>query len=87
MFCNQRVLVVRMFATEMRRFNFFIEQQWLDRAKRDMAKHGHRTVSGFLRYIIIRFFEKGNTEKLSYFDSDSSDMGSNPIAGSDAGIV
>ena len=44
--------------SSMRRFNFFIEQEWIDRVKRDMKKHGHTTVSGFIRYIIIKFFEK-----------------------------
>jgi len=42
----------------MRRFNFFIEQKWIDRLKRDMKKHGHRTLSGFIRMIIIKFFDK-----------------------------
>lgn len=42
----------------MRRFNFFIEQKWIDRIKRDARNHGHATVSGFIRYIIIKFFEK-----------------------------
>lgn len=42
----------------MRRFNFFIEQKLIDRLKRDMKKHGHRTVGGFIRYIIVKFFDK-----------------------------
>lgn len=46
------------FATHMRRFNFFIEQKWIDRLKRDMKKHGHSTVAGFIRWIIIQFFDK-----------------------------
>ena len=42
----------------MRRFNFFIEQKWIDRLKRDSKKYGHSTVAGFIRYIIIKFFDK-----------------------------
>lgn len=42
----------------VRRFNFFIEQKWIDRLKRDMRKHGHTNVAGFMRMIIIQFFEK-----------------------------
>jgi hypothetical protein len=42
----------------MRRFNFFIEQEWIDRIRRDMRKHGFTTVSSFIRYIIIKFFDK-----------------------------
>lgn len=26
--------------------------------KRDMKKHGHSTVSGFIRMIVIKFFDK-----------------------------
>lgn len=48
-----------MFVSEiMRRFHFFIEQKWIDRIKRDMKKHGFSSVSGFIRYIIIKFFDK-----------------------------
>jgi hypothetical protein len=56
---------VRMFVSTMRRFNFFVEQEWLDRAKRDMGSHGFRNVASFFRFIIINFFnkDKGNTEK------------------------
>lgn len=46
-------------ARELRRFNFWIEQKWIDRLKRDMKKHGHTTVAGFIRMIIIKFFDKG----------------------------
>lgn len=60
-----RVYVVRIFDSSkqwnkkhLRRFNFFIEQKWIDRLKRDMNKHGHSTVSGFIRMIIIKFFDK-----------------------------
>jgi len=54
-----RVYVVRIFVLEiMRRFNFFIEQEWIDRIKRDMKKHGFTTISSFIRYIIIKFFQK-----------------------------
>lgn len=41
----------------MRRFNFFIEQEWIDRLRRDMRSYGFATVSGFIRYIIIKFFK------------------------------
>src|SRR3989304_7135092 len=44
--------------TIMRRFNFFIEQKWIDRIKRDMKKHGFTSVSSFIRHIIIKFFDK-----------------------------
>ena len=43
---------------DMRRFNFFIEQKWIDRLKRDMKKHGHTSVAGFIRFIVIKFFDK-----------------------------
>jgi len=54
-----------MFVPDMRRFNFFIEQQWLDRAKRDMKNHGHSNIASFFRYIIINFFnkDKGGADK------------------------
>lgn len=42
----------------MIRFNFFIEKQWIDRIKRDMNKHGFTSVSSFIRFIIIKFFDK-----------------------------
>jgi hypothetical protein len=42
----------------MVRFNFFIEQKWIDRIKRDMKKYGFTSVSGFIRHIIIKFFDK-----------------------------
>lgn len=44
--------------TIMRRFNFFIEQKWIDRIKRDMKKHGFTSVSSFIRHIIIKLFEQ-----------------------------
>lgn len=43
---------------EMRRFNFFIEQKWLDRMRRDMKSYGFSSVANFIRFIIIKFFEK-----------------------------
>lgn len=46
--------------TIMRRFNFFIEQKWIDHIKRDMRKHGFTSVGSFIRYIIIKFFEQKN---------------------------
>jgi len=47
----------------MRRFNFFIEQKWIDRLKRDRLKHGQVGVAGFIRYIIIKFFENIDSGK------------------------
>lgn len=44
----------------MRRFNFFIEQKWIDRIKIDMNKHGFTSVSSFIRHIIIKFFDTKN---------------------------
>lgn len=41
----------------MRRWNFFIEQKWLDRINRDKGQYGFRTSASFIRFIIIRFFE------------------------------
>ena len=46
----------------MRRFHFFIEQEWLDRLKRDVKLHGFTNVSSFVRYIIIKFFEKNKKQ-------------------------
>lgn len=52
---------VRIFAPHnMRRFNFFIEQKWIDRIKIDMNKHGFTSVSSFIRHIIIKFFDTKN---------------------------
>lgn len=53
--CN---MCVYLHHTIMRRFNFFIEQKWIDRIKRDMKKHGFTSVSSFIRHIIIKFFEQ-----------------------------
>lgn len=50
----------------IRRWNFFIEQKWLDRINRDMGLYGFRTAASFIRYIIIKYFEEvdlKNTEK------------------------
>jgi hypothetical protein len=41
----------------MRRFNFFIEQEWIDRLKRDMKGYGISSVASFIRFIIIKFFD------------------------------
>ncbi len=41
----------------MRRWNFFIEQKWLERLERDKAEHGFRTTASFIRYIVISFFK------------------------------
>lgn len=46
------------FDVYMKRFNFFLEQKWLDRLEEEKENHGHRSVSSFIRYIIIKFFEK-----------------------------
>lgn len=48
---------MRRFTSTMRRFNFFIEQKWVDRIKRDMHSYGHTSVGSFIRYIIIKFFD------------------------------
>ena len=42
----------------MRRFHLFIEQEWFDRLKRDAKDHGFTTISSFVRFIIIKFFDK-----------------------------
>lgn len=42
----------------MKRINFFIEQEWLDRIRKDMGKYGFTSVASFIRYTIIKFFEK-----------------------------
>lgn len=42
----------------LRRLHIFIEQEWFDKLKRDAKSHGFTTVSSFVRYIIIKFFEK-----------------------------
>lgn len=52
------IMCVYLHHTIMRRFNFFIEQKWIDRIKRDMKKHGFTSVSSFIRHIIIKFFDK-----------------------------
>lgn len=40
----------------MKRFNFFIEQNWIDRIRKDMHRLGFTTVSSFIRFVIIRHF-------------------------------
>ena len=65
----------------MRRFNFFIEQKWVDRLKRDMAQHGFSNLSSFIRYIIIKFFDNKNldgSEKYRYFFAKDVYVGSSP---------
>jgi hypothetical protein len=42
----------------MRRFNFFIEQDWINRLEREKKKYGFASVSAFIRYIILKFFDK-----------------------------
>jgi hypothetical protein len=42
----------------MRRLHIMIEKKWWDRLKKDMKSHGFVSVSGFIRYIIIKFFEE-----------------------------
>ena len=42
--------------SEMKRFNFFIEQNWIDRIRKDMHRLGFTTVSSFIRFVIIRHF-------------------------------
>ena len=41
----------------MRRWNFFMEQSWLDRLERDKRLHGFTSTASFIRYIIIQFFK------------------------------
>jgi len=42
----------------MTRFGFLIEQKWLDKLEEEKEKYGQSTVSSFIRYIIIKFFDK-----------------------------
>lgn len=42
---------------KMRRFPFFIEQEWIDRLKRDMKTVGLPSVASYIRYIIINHFK------------------------------
>lgn len=44
----------------MIRFNFFIDQQTIDKLRKNMRKYGHASVGSFLRYIIIKFFERSD---------------------------
>lgn len=46
----------------MRRFHLFIEQEWYDRLRRDMKSFGFTTISSFVRYIIIKFFDKNKEQ-------------------------
>ena len=41
----------------MKRWNFFIEQKWLDKIIQEMKRFGFRTPASFIRFIIIKFFE------------------------------
>lgn len=41
----------------MRRFNFWIEQTWIDKLKKDRKKYGQSSVASFIRFIIISFFD------------------------------
>ncbi len=45
-----------------RRFHLFIEQKWIDRLKREMNSYGFTTVSSFVRFIIIKFFDKNKKQ-------------------------
>ena len=47
----------------MRRLHIFIEQEWMDRVKRDARHYGFTTVSSFIRFIIIDFFRKRSLKK------------------------
>lgn len=42
----------------MRRLQLYMEQEWWDRLKKEKSNQGFTTVSSFIRFIIIRFFEK-----------------------------
>jgi hypothetical protein len=45
-----------------RRFHLFIEQKWIDMLKREMNSYGFKTVSSFVRFIIIKFFDKNKKQ-------------------------
>lgn len=42
----------------MRRFHFFADQELIDRLNRDKKQHGFTSLGAFIRYILIKFFEK-----------------------------
>lgn len=42
----------------MKRFNFFIEQETLDRLEEKRARYGHSGISSFIRYILNDFLNK-----------------------------
>jgi hypothetical protein len=41
----------------MKRIILGIDEKAIEKLKAEKEKHGHSTVSGFIRYIIHRFFE------------------------------
>jgi hypothetical protein len=47
----------------MRRWNFFMEQSWLDRLERDKRAHGFTSTASFIRFIIIQFFKSIDDSK------------------------
>jgi len=47
----------------MRRFNFFIEQKWIDKLRKKMKGHGFTSVASFIRFIIIKFFDDKDNGK------------------------
>lgn len=47
----------------MERFNFFIEQNWMTKLKKEMKNHGFNKVAPFVRFIIIKFFEDIGKDK------------------------
>lgn len=47
----------------MRRVHLFIDHDWHNRLKKDMKKHGFNTISSFVRYIIIKFFDKNHKKQ------------------------
>jgi hypothetical protein len=42
----------------MIRFNFFIEPDLIDKLKKEKGKFGFTSVASFIRFIIIKFFDK-----------------------------
>lgn len=42
----------------MKRLHLYIEQEWWDKLKKEKGMQGFTTVSSFVRFIIIRFFDK-----------------------------
>lgn len=52
------MLNVRIFDIQMKRFNFFIEVSWIKKLNKEKKKYGCSSVASFIRFIIIKFFDK-----------------------------